>query len=54
MPSTCGADLRREPIEVHKATLASILRKARHGVPLNEHPVELMAAQDAGLAWKRL
>ena len=27
-----GADLRREPIEVCKATLASILRKARHGV----------------------
>jgi ATP-dependent DNA ligase len=31
-----GADL-REPIEVRKATLASILRKARHGVRLNEH-----------------
>jgi bifunctional non-homologous end joining protein LigD len=25
-----GTDLRREPIEVRKATLASILRKARH------------------------
>ena len=36
-----GADLRREPIEVRKATLASILRKSRPGVPLNEplaHP----------------
>ena len=32
-----GKDLRREPIEVRKATLASILRKARHGVRLNEH-----------------
>jgi hypothetical protein len=32
-----GAELRREPIEVRKATLASILRKARHGVRLNEH-----------------
>jgi bifunctional non-homologous end joining protein LigD len=32
-----GADLRREPLEVRKATLASILRKARHGVRLNEH-----------------
>jgi bifunctional non-homologous end joining protein LigD len=32
-----GADLRREPIEVRKATLASILCKARHGVRLNEH-----------------
>jgi len=26
-----GTDMRREPIEVRKATLASILRKARHG-----------------------
>jgi bifunctional non-homologous end joining protein LigD len=32
-----GQDLHREPIEVRKATLASILRKARHGVRLNEH-----------------
>jgi ATP-dependent DNA ligase len=32
-----GADLRKEPIEVRKATLASIVRKARHGVRLNEH-----------------
>ena len=32
-----GTDLRREPIEVRKATPASILRKARHGVRLNEH-----------------
>jgi bifunctional non-homologous end joining protein LigD len=32
-----GADLRREPIEVRKSTLASIVRKARHGVRLNEH-----------------
>jgi ATP-dependent DNA ligase len=32
-----GADMRREPIEVRRATLASILRKARHGVRLNEH-----------------
>ena len=29
-----GADMRREPIEVRKATLASILRKSRHGVRL--------------------
>ena len=33
-----GTDLCREPIEVRKATLASILRKSRHGVRLNEHP----------------
>jgi bifunctional non-homologous end joining protein LigD len=32
-----GTDLRREPIEVRKVTLASVLRKARHGVRLNEH-----------------
>ena len=32
-----GADLRPEPIEVRKATLASILRKSRPGVRLNEH-----------------
>jgi bifunctional non-homologous end joining protein LigD len=32
-----GADLRREPIEVRKATLASILRKSPPGVRLNEH-----------------
>ena len=32
-----GTDLRREPIEVRKATLASILRKSRPGLKLNEH-----------------
>jgi bifunctional non-homologous end joining protein LigD len=32
-----GADLRKEPIEVRKATLASTLRKSRHGVRLNEY-----------------
>ena len=32
-----GTDMRREPIEVRKATLASILRKAHHGVRLNQH-----------------
>ena len=39
-----GQDLRREPIEVRKATLASILRQTRHGVRLNEH-----LAHDCGL-----
>ena len=39
-----GSDLRREPIEVRKATLASILRKSRHGVRVNEH-----LAYDCGL-----
>ena len=32
-----GTDLRREPIGVRKATLASTLRKSRPGVRLNEH-----------------
>jgi bifunctional non-homologous end joining protein LigD len=32
-----GTDMRREPIEIRKATLASILRKSRPGVRLNEH-----------------
>jgi ATP-dependent DNA ligase len=39
-----GADLRREPIEVRKATLGSILRKSRPGARLNEH-----LAHDCGL-----
>ena len=33
-----GDDLRREPLEVRKATLASVLAKAAPGVRLNEHP----------------
>ena len=32
-----GLDMRREPIETRKATLASILRKSRPGLRLNEH-----------------
>jgi bifunctional non-homologous end joining protein LigD len=32
-----GRDLRREPLEVRKATLASALRKVGSGVQLNEH-----------------
>jgi bifunctional non-homologous end joining protein LigD len=32
-----GNDLRREPLEVRKATLASVLTKARPGLRLNEH-----------------
>jgi bifunctional non-homologous end joining protein LigD len=45
-----GTDLRREPIEVRKATLASILRKARHSVRLNghlEHPEGAVVFQHA-------
>jgi bifunctional non-homologous end joining protein LigD len=32
-----GRDLRREPIELRKATLAKLLRKARVSLQLNEH-----------------
>ena len=32
-----GHDMRREPIETRKATLASLLRKGKPGVRLNEH-----------------
>jgi bifunctional non-homologous end joining protein LigD len=32
-----GLDMRREPIETRKATLASLLRKGLPGVRLNEH-----------------
>jgi bifunctional non-homologous end joining protein LigD len=32
-----GRDLRREPLEVRKATLASVLRKTGFGLRLNEH-----------------
>jgi hypothetical protein len=31
-----GDDLRRDPLEVRKATLASILAKARSGIRFNE------------------
>jgi bifunctional non-homologous end joining protein LigD len=34
---TNGDDLRRDPLEVRKATLASILAKARPGIRFNEH-----------------
>ena len=32
-----GDDLRRDPLEVRKATLASVLTKAGSGLRLNEH-----------------
>jgi bifunctional non-homologous end joining protein LigD len=32
-----GEDLRREPIEVRKATLKGLLRRARPGVAFNRH-----------------
>jgi ATP-dependent DNA ligase len=32
-----GDDLRRDPLEIRKATLASVLGRAGHGLRLNEH-----------------
>jgi ATP-dependent DNA ligase len=32
-----GDDLRRDPLEVRKTTLASVLAKAHLGIPFNEH-----------------
>ena len=32
-----GDDLRREPLEVRKATLTSLLTKTRTGIRINEH-----------------
>ena len=32
-----GDDLRREPLNTRKATLASVLRRAAPGLRLNEH-----------------
>jgi bifunctional non-homologous end joining protein LigD len=43
MPSICsldGWDLRREPMEVRKRELATLLRSARFGLQLNEHIAE--------------
>jgi bifunctional non-homologous end joining protein LigD len=43
-----GDDLRREPLEVRKATLASVLAKAGSGLRLNEH----MAHDDGELVFR--
>jgi ATP dependent DNA ligase-like protein len=57
------AQMRREPLEVRKATLASILRKSHHGLRLNEplaHDCGLTVFQQAcqlgceGIVSKRL
>ena len=57
------AQMRREPLEVRKATLASILRKSHHGLRLNEplaHDCGLTVLQQAcqlgceGIVSKRL
>jgi len=37
MTCTNGDDLRRDPLEVSKATLASIVAKAQPGILFNEH-----------------
>src|SRR5262245_33866917 len=43
-----GRDLRREPLEVRKATLASLLRRAGAGVRLNEH----LAHEDGNVVFR--
>jgi bifunctional non-homologous end joining protein LigD len=43
-----GRDLRREPLEVRKATLASLLRRAGAGVQLNEH----LEHEDGGVVFR--
>jgi bifunctional non-homologous end joining protein LigD len=44
-----GDDLRREPLEVRKATLASVLAKAGSGLRLNEH----LEHDDGDLVFRR-
>jgi bifunctional non-homologous end joining protein LigD len=52
--------MRREPYEVRKATLASVLRQGRPGLRVNEHPDGLTVFQHAckmgleGIISKRL
>jgi bifunctional non-homologous end joining protein LigD len=52
-----GTDLRREPLETRKATLASVLRQSSPGLRLNEHlehPEGAVVFQHAckmGLEW---
>jgi len=46
-----GDDLRREPFETRKATLASVLAKAAPGLHLNEH-IETDGLPDATENWK--
>jgi bifunctional non-homologous end joining protein LigD len=41
-----GKDMKREPFEVRKATLASVLRQGRPGLRINEHidyPADLVS-----------
>ena len=51
-----GQDLRREPIEVRKRQLASLLRAARVGLQLNEHvdalPGEVVLRHACKPGWK--
>jgi bifunctional non-homologous end joining protein LigD len=57
-----GEDLRREPIEVRKATLKGLLRRARQGITFNRHfEVDGMIVYEQacvlgceGIVWKRL
>ena len=48
-----GQDLRRQPLEVRKAMLASVLTRAGPGVRLNEHCDDLKLGFE-GIVSKRL
>jgi bifunctional non-homologous end joining protein LigD len=53
-----GDDLRREPLEVRKATLASVVVKAGHGVRFNEHMIcddgEIVFRHACLMGWRGL
>jgi len=49
-----GDDLRRDPLEVRKATLASIVAKARPGIRFNEHMNAGLELRGRGLAYPAL
>jgi hypothetical protein len=48
-----GEDLRREPIEVRKATLKGLLRRSRSGIAYNRH-FEAIAMKDGSPAIPQL
>jgi bifunctional non-homologous end joining protein LigD len=50
-----GQDMRREPLEVRKATLASVLRSCRAGLQFNqhlEHPGDIVFRHACKRAWR--
>ena len=49
-----GQDLRRDPLEVCKATLASVLTKAATGLRLSMTTAKLFSATPARWGWRAL